>query len=312
MQKQVLLPREVENFYFKNLDTISRGKRAHWLMRHYSWFQDQLSRDLLDEHRSDYVKPTEEGMRREYKRALNNIPTSKISDPVLIEKKEHYYETVAVMRTMLKCLFAYTYFGEDTRAAFIKAMPREEAADIRERLIRDPKNVVDFYVPAPNTLYISEWIYGFKRLDAQFYLDIAKKEINEKDPFSIQRVLYMLTHAIIGETLFYSKKIRRQLGVYRSMMRMIDGIIYRNMKTVRLDIKVEAVMCSRMLNMRMKSEDGIMREAEKSRAEDGSYIIDTHNTFAGTLPSSPSFGEHKNILYVMAGSQAPDYLRSKK
>ncbi|MFH1711687.1 MAG: hypothetical protein ABH846_00415 [Patescibacteria group bacterium] len=180
--------------------------------------------------------------------------------------------------------------------------------EMREQLLSDHQDLSVLSTPGVNFLYLSEWVYDLKHIDPEIYLRIAKEHLDKKDTHSIKRIIYLLTHTIIGETKFYSHRIKRQKVIYRQMMEFVDELIMKSTNLICLDAKVESLLCARLLGYKMKSERMILVEVEKSVSSE-KVLVDLRNIYRGKTPMSLSASEHRNILFVMAMQPTPIHLQ---
>jgi hypothetical protein len=159
---------------------------------------------------------------------------------------------------------------------------------------------------AINTLYLLSKLYpdDFAPIDAKAILALGKT-YDMSDKKSIQMLMYLYTHCIIGETLFYWSPLANGLDEYTSMLVEIDGIIDELYEDINLDNKLEFLVCCRLANYDPRNRDRIYAEAEQS-LDGGGYIVDTHNNNINPLKQSFMMSEHRNVLYVMSQSN-PEY-----
>jgi hypothetical protein len=311
-ENKIIDSEEVENYYFYHLDDLADGKRLHWLIRHHLWFGDSLSKDLLHDFEGNFYKTTELGTLRFYKSLLKDDHRTFIQeqDKIRAEKRQEYSELGKMNRVLFKTLFSYTIFKKDTRPILKKIVDVEQVVLLRDKLWNNEEDIAILSTPAINFLSISAWAYGLEKPDAKKLLHIVNTYQNKKNAFSVSRASYLMTHAIIGESLFYSKRIERDVRTYKHMIRLIDDFFQKSYKHVKLDIKLEALLCSRMLGVKMQTQAKIIDEASKSKDKDGFFIVDALNLQKGKTPHVPSKSEHRNILYIMATHKPPKHLRS--
>lgn len=304
----------IEHYYFYQLDHLQESKKAHWLLRHYLWFQDDLSQTLLRARKDHYIFPSQKATIESYQKILSSSPEKTVKTHVSLRRKKRAkllasdYPRLAKITTMLfKALFAYTIYDTDHRDLLPRIIPKEEILALRKKLLENPDHIRSLSTPAINFLYITEWAYGCKREHPKTYLEIGQN-YTEKD--FVLNTLYLLTHCIIGESRFYSRKIRYNKSVYVKMLVEIDRLLQQHFKELPLDIKTESLLCARLLAKPLEAEKRIQYEISRSMKQKP-YLIDRFNFFRKKSSRQLSASEHRNVLYVMAMNPIPRQLDPK-
>lgn len=307
------LAEDIENYFFYHLDDLREGKRIHWLARHYLWFRDPFSRELLEHDRRHFMKPTSTGTRNAYKRLYNASmkhrgSQKKDRDHVRVMKRAEYPELSAINKLLFRSLFATTIFKQDTRSCLRLAIPKEHIRALRDRLLSNPSDIAVLSTPAVNFLSLTPWAYGLKRIPISFYGPLVAN-IHTANVYEQNRLLYLITHLIIGESLFYAKRITRDTTSLKRLLGIADTAIITHSSSIRLDIKIETLLCAKLLGKRMRSRAPTLREARNSQFDkQHPYVIDIQNAYKGTSLTSPSASEHRNILLVMLEGPDPKHL----
>ena len=123
------------------------------------------------------------------------------------------------------------------------------------------------------------------------------------DP-SVRTILnvYLLTHCIIAETLFYSRSIPEDKWEYYSKVAsMLEHLCTTHWDTMTIDSKLEVALCLQLVGHR---DSGIIERAVTD-AEDG---YDTSEGFIKdpTVPhkNDLEWAEHRNVLYLLVVGDA--------
>lgn len=112
--------------------------------------------------------------------------------------------------------------------------------------------------------------------------------------------VYYLTHAIIGATDFYAKKISPQdEKFYRAFLQRAEEIISTNYVSLKLDIKLEFMVCCRIVGYTSFLNAIIKSECVVSIGKDG-FLIDLYNTKRWKTPITVAWSEHRNVLYLLS------------
>ncbi|MBI2473629.1 hypothetical protein HYV70_03695 [Candidatus Uhrbacteria bacterium] len=294
---------QIEEYYSTHLDRLDDSKKIHWLTRHYLWLSDSKSKDLLFKHKNFFFKPTLLGTRRFYASLYKkSFAHHRRKDSLRKKKINEYPMLYRINRILCKALFSKTLFNKDVRTILPLVIPIKDIVALRQRLMDHQEDMAILSTPALNFLFFSQWAYGLDPVHPKIYLKLAQDQIDQSDVHSLRRIFYLCTHAIIGESLFYSRGISFHKDVYKKMLRFIDQLIQDSFKQISLDMKIESLVCARLLGVKMKSEKDIFDEILGSFSAERPYLIDVLNTYKNKAPSSFSSSEHRNILFVLAMS----------
>lgn len=294
----------VEFYYTGHLDDLSKLKKRHWLLRHYLWFGDRLSKELLDEMRGVYVGSTDSRTQSIFRKIYNKSLCRPLKIKTFIKYRKdvytHYPKLDSIERVMFHALMGGSVFNTNLRSYVKNLVPTEEVSRIRGRLLANPYHLAMISTNCINFLYISEWCYGLKPVNPLLYLTTVCKEYKSKDINHVRLQMYLLTHCIIGESKFYTKAIKKNLKVYKQMMRRLEQLLKANYKKISLDIKLEMLMCANLCGYSCKLKNKILNEAQQSLSKDGDFLVDTLNSHKKRSAKKISGAEHRNILYLMA------------
>jgi hypothetical protein len=112
--------------------------------------------------------------------------------------------------------------------------------------------------------------------------------------------VYYLTHAIIGATDFYAKKIAPTDRLYYTQfLQRAEEIISTNYVSLKLDIKLEFLVCCRIVGYASFLSSIIESECVVSLGNDG-FLIDLYNIKRWKTPTTLAASEHRNVLYLLS------------
>ena len=87
------------------------------------------------------------------------------------------------------------------------------------------------------------------------------------------------------------------------IIQYIEQLITNSFKKISLDIKLEFIVCTKMLNYKSQIENKILQEASSSMSKIGNYIIDIYNDNHDSFKKDFISSEHRNVLYIMADTK---------
>ncbi len=301
----------VREYYDANIDRLI-DKDFHYCSRMYLWTGEQEYKQVLDELQQDYI-------------GLDGASTKKIVESIIIPRKgsyttpdanrQEYFSKYPKLRSynsiLFKVLFAETIYGRDIRPIVRKLVPDQEFIGLYNALRNDKRAVMVLSTHAINYFYnLAHYFSGIKgcedliNLDPDYYLQLAQGYDQDMDGIGIDRVrkyqVYLLTHAVIGASKFYSRRVTG--SVYVEMMRLGEQVIEESYTKVSLDNKLEYLVCAKLCGYKSSLETLILGEAAASLSYTGNFIIDTLNETRTSMSTSNNIctSEHRNVLYLMA------------
>jgi hypothetical protein len=84
------------------------------------------------------------------------------------------------------------------------------------------------------------------------------------------------------------------------MLDELETVISDNYTAINMDNKFEFLVCCKLAGKQSSLESEIFAEAEYSVSEDGTFIVDRHNSNPQTANSTLDLSEHRNVLFIMA------------
>jgi RimK family alpha-L-glutamate ligase len=300
----------VEDYYWKNIFYLF-DKKFHFTSRLFLWDRDKKAEREIKKMRKAYLGLNRKELIKKTEKILadgKNSPIDKILNKELREKYfKKYPQLLAYNRILFKNLFVGTIYNESLRPVIDKIIPRKKFIDLKTKIEKDKRAIAILSTHAINYFYLLEYFLDKRKgvayaINPSLYFDIAKKYAQSKTIKHVDLPLYLITHCIIGESQFYSRKITRHHDLYLEMIKFAESIILNNYFSVSLDNKFEFLVCSELCQYDSNLKDLIFSEADRSFSPSGNFLIDKHNDYKQKNSVKNGFlqAEHRNVLYMMA------------
>lgn len=310
--------RPVAELVRENLDKHigdTPSKALHYASRMYLWTGEPVYRDMLDAAEEEYLGKTEQAT----KERLDKLYSGEGLDAgrVGVTARYNYYDKYPLLRPanrlLYKSLFARTlYKREDIDRHIQKAIGDDQLLDLFNALTKDHDAVRVLSTFAVNFFYLVKAYFekdlkhsNLVLLDPRLFEEIASEydaheangEITHRQKLRLQ--LYLLTHAIIGESKFYARRVTNE--AYKRLAVRAEKLVKQNYFNLTLDCKLELLVACELVGYESHLRDVILNEAEHSLSPIGNFLIDTHNTGSdAALKNKLSQAEHRSVLFLMA------------
>jgi len=216
---------------------------------------------------------------------------------------EKYPQLLSYNHLLFKNLFSQTIYKKNLHPEIEKILPQAKLIALKKKLEKDKEAIAVLSTFAVNYFYVLAYYLNDPKLaNPNLFLDVFKKK-NEQLKNHPDLRAYILTHAIIGESQFYSKGILRHKKIYLKMLAELENIINTNYFQLALDIKFEFLVCCKLCDYSSSLEKIILGEADRSLADNGNFLISRLNDSCGTMTRNILDAEHRNVLFIMANSQ---------
>jgi len=131
---------------------------------------------------------------------------------------------------------------------------------------------------------------GYKKLVKDGKIDKAR---------SVKLQIYLLTHAILGQSRFYARRVKPLQ--YKVFCKKIERLIQNNYYDVSLDNKLEFLVCCQICGYDSGIRKLIEQESKKSISWAGNFLVDTYNSSNDSRTGDClRISEHRNVLYLMS------------
>lgn len=305
------LSNNIYRYYCDHYAELSFDKQLHFASRLYLWDQDDFGASALSGLRSEVTLQGDPAaaLRAVYKQATETIYHGSKNAAGL---RAPYFEKYPHLRTLLVVLFRLTFlesvYGLDARAAFFELFDRTEAEELLKKLLADEPALAILSTHAINALYLYNRVVKNDEtaFDPSLFLRIAHGQYDLENPIHLQLYIYLYTHCIIGESKFYARRLPdRHLETYRRMLGELETLMGQRFAGINLDNKFEFLVCCKLAGYESKLADRIEAEAALSVSDDGTFLVDRHNTNPQTANSTLDLSEHRNVLYLLTHRASP-------
>jgi len=307
--KKIQLSKKVQQYYQNNVPFLPKEKQFHFYSRLYLWSKKSTWNEEVERYRSWFVWSKEN-----ISKSINETYARRDSlSKKLVNHKEYrvsYAQQYPLLgffnHTLFKALFIYTIFNYDIREEIKSHKLFVQIHEYHKKLLQDNEAIFSLSTHAINFLYLYAFLFSDKfsitdKLITKLF-SIAQKGLLKEKTNTILSRNYLLTHCIIGESLFYSQEISSDRNIlYEKFIRELENDIRKNYTITTLDQKFEFLVCAKLLHYSSALEEVIFQEAKNSISPHGSYLVDTLNTHhTSFLRKNLTNSEHRNVLYLMA------------
>lgn len=297
--------RLVLDYYEKNYSYLEE-KKFHYTSRMFLWNKRSIDRKRLDQLKDEYLGKDEDEVRSNLKDILVADPREdRVFGRIAQDLRQNYFtkypEIINFDRMLFRTLFAQTLYGMDLRPDVKKLISDEELLALKDKILNDEKGIETLSTYAINYLYLLENYFNENFIDPDLFLKIALGMKTDKEEL-LRLKVYLLTHCIVGESRFYSQKIKRKKDTYLKMIAELEKVIGENYFNVSLDNKLEFLVACRLTDCSpfKYMEKQIYGEADRSFSSLGNYLVDTLNDKKKTVGDNLIISEHRNVLYLMS------------
>jgi len=283
------------------------SNRVHYASRLFLWLKRDIDKERLTDLKADYLGVDQEEQLAKLREILvkeqdlDKLPclAKKIRMPFF----KKYPSLLKYDSFLFSVLFAHSLYDIDLRDCLDQVIDKADFVKLNNALKQDLPAIAALSTMAINFFYNSQFCFHEDK-DFKVDLDLILKAANSIDENKSKEWLrlkfYLLTHAIIGASQFYYKKIDQDLGKYQLMIKQLEQLITDHLFDIGLDNKLEFLVCCRLLNYKTNNEKIILAEAENSLSDLGNFLVDKWNNHSGKLTDEMQISEHRNVLYLMA------------
>jgi hypothetical protein len=300
------LSNSVYRYYLGNLQQLEFKDRFHFASRIYLWSGSAECRELINSYKAEFSMNNQPELaiklgieRTKNKPDIGTKNTKEIRQPYM----DKYPSLFLYISALINICFLKSIYSIDSSELFYSFFDKQEVDAVFKELYSDDKALSVLSTHAINFLYIYALLVlkDEALIDPNRFISVAKEQYDLTNPLHIQLKIYLYTHCIIADSLFYYRDIDQdKLEAYKIMAEELEQLIKENFNIVRLDNKFEFLVCKKILRLPTTQLDAlIMAEAETSLSEEGHFLIDKRKKSHPTIGSS----EHRNVLFIMANSE---------
>jgi hypothetical protein len=300
------LSNTIYSYYLAHFAELTTEKQFHFAARLQLWCQDPAAPDLLAQLRSQVLDngdalATLKGIIQ----AAEQSPSHGSKNAT--ELRQPYFDRYPMLKTYVLVLFRITFllhmYQVDAHELFFSLFPRQQVDDLEQQLLKDKGAISILSTHAINFLYLYERIIKQQEasLPVDQFLTVGQQSYDLSNVLHLQLLIYLYTHCIIGESLFYFRRLpSKDLALYQAMLASLESLIAAHFKDINLDNKFEFLVCAKILGQTSRLEGQIFAEAHASVSAQGSFLIDklNGNPQRGNITLEAS--EHRNVLFILA------------
>ncbi|MCK4799846.1 hypothetical protein KAS31_02615 [Candidatus Parcubacteria bacterium] len=299
----------IKQYYDNNFDKLDFDAKFHYASRMYLWLGEKKYLKELTNLKSQFIGNNYKETRKLLKELKNSNNAGYVRQEDLRRKYLDKYENLSSYNRLLsKNLFIKTVYNEDISDHILELIKKDELVYLLKKMEKDHNAVAILSTYFVNYFYFSKFIFSQKKynnkfVDPDFFLKIYKKEYNSKNKNEVELMIYLLTHVIICESDFYSKKINQEnKPVLLKMICELEKLIEDKFGEISFDNKLEFLVCCKLLSYQSFLTEEIFNEVNSS-VKGKTYIEDIYNNnFNRSQDPFSRFAEHTNVLYIMASS----------
>ena len=305
------ISKSIYHYYQAHFDELSLSKQFHFASRLDVWSEDAWAHEKVEQLRKQLL-PTGEGAETLRRISDGTLIPLRYGSKGLQALRGPYFARYPKLRTYAAMLYwalqLEHFYGIDARRAVVANVADGELDQLYSDIMNDREAIAALSTYAINFLYLYRRLFHHDAADLSplLFEEIAASvhNRNDSDPRQLQLRLYLLTHCIIADSLFYIRKLpSAHYTDYRHLLEILESTTEQHYATVALDNKFEFLICCRLIGYTSELEEKIIAEASRSFSPHGTFLIDTENT--NRISGSTSLGnsEHRNVLYILTQRQ---------
>ncbi len=299
------LSNSIYQYLLSHFENLPLDKQFHFCSRLATWSNDAACAQLLATMRGSFLATNDPLQTLEMVRDGALIPLLPGNEKLLHLRElsnKAYPQLRATARLLYwAALLDHTY-AVDFRPAVNAMLPRQELAQTYETLLTDHAAIGMLSTHAVNFLFLyKQYVEQVTGPDPALFVAIANEPgvYDLSDPLQLQLCLYLLTHVVIADSMFYTVTPTVARQSYHALLASLELRMAPRLSDITLDNKLEFLVCCKFTGFETALETAILQEAEQSVSSAGSYLVDTRNT---TMTSYTTLekSEHRSVLYIMA------------
>ncbi|MGB4759374.1 MAG: hypothetical protein WBP26_04960 [Candidatus Saccharimonadales bacterium] len=295
---------QIRQYYLDNFALLPTDKQFHFAGRLYSWEHDETCRNHLVALKGLFTGDSKK-ITNDLADIIANPPQAKVNAATV---RQPYFNKYPALRSLMLALFRVRHlqylYDVDCRGQLLSVISQEKLRGLGTTLLEDKAALKVLSTYAINYLYLLELLFPEEEslVDAQEFYRLGKT-YDTQTAENIQLYIYFYTHMIIGDTNFYERAVRDdRLSHYTAMLHDIEQLIQERFDEINLDNKLEFLVCCNICGYETSLRDYIYKECAESVSGNGTFLVDTFNSFQQSNKTSLSDSEHRNVLFIMSTS----------
>jgi glutathione synthase/RimK-type ligase-like ATP-grasp enzyme len=305
----------VELYYENRFSRMTFFNRTHFATRMFLWTRDEKYRTMADSVHDEYIGADSASTDKILRRTLNSRSSDNRSrrGRLLHEKYPLMHQWILIL---FRGLIARTVYNEDISENVRKTINLDDVRRVCREVGSSPELMSQLSSYAVNLIYLYAAVFNENVDDifdvetsasaaaAYFAENVKSGAISAAE--CAAKFTYLLTHAVIGKSQFYSSDVTDQR--YGRLCGMIEAVIRNNYFEAPLDNKLEFLVAAALCGYETDLEKIILSEADQSVSWSGNFITEPVTSSLNKLKLSGreniDDAEHTSVLYLMAESVA--------
>lgn len=300
-----ILSNSVYNYYFSLFDELTLDKQFHFASRLYAVNGDALAKEKLEQLQTTLIGDSTA------RQVLSAIQSGTLfpllpGNADLLETRAPYITKYPHLRDTSRLLYwsamlshAYKF---DTKDALESLTSTYELEKLYNDLLDDHAAIATLSTHAVNYLYLYKRFYKNEAgPDPSLFLAILTNEsrYDYSDPLQLRLAVYMITHALIADTLFYFTPVpKNHMPQHRNTIEQIEAVITEHLELLSIDAQLEFILCCKLVGYVSPLESLVLDESRLELSSAGTFIID-----ASKPTQNLNSSEHRNALYLLCTAQ---------
>lgn len=299
----------IKKNYDNNIKYLPYLYQFHYASRMFLWTKDNKYRQMLDELKNDFIGDSSEQQKKVVQTTYYDFHFTPRLDRQIRNGDIGLYEKVVHYNDILRrYLFGKTIYNVELGKYIEELISKKDLNFIYTELIKNPEAILSISTDAINYIfyikfYFESYYYDSISVDLESLFSLVQYYIKENSSLTrekITQLMYILTHCIIGQSEFYNKPITNKKN-FGNFILLLENTIEDYFFDLGLDIKLEFLMCCKLLNHKTHIKNLILNQAHQSISYHGNYLEDKiRSSHTKSLADRMTLSEHSSVLYIMA------------
>ena len=296
----------VKEYMDKSIKLLSFANQSHYYSRLYLWSKDNEASSFFEQNKKRIIGENLDETHEIIKRILNSkrqkqFPEDTEDNIVRNSLFQKYPNLGKYKNVLFKYLFAKSIYNIDIKHVIEEELDINLLIDLKDELIKNIKDLSQLSTFGVNYLYM---LSNFLEEDIEFSLIesmLSSENFNQFSKSTSSKLsLYLIFHSIIGKSKFYYKEITTEIEEYTSILKQAEDIIYKDYFNISIDLKLEFIICTRLLKYNSFLEKIINNELKDSLSSLGNYLVDKYNSKIKPPKKFFTVSKHRNLLYILS------------
>lgn len=301
---------KINTYYWGHFTDLTFAKQFHFASRQWLWNQDEKAAKFLVSARESFCgNNPPESVEAVLEDIIANLSPEFGSKNAAAERAPYFTKYPLIKKALpllFRLLFIKTVYGIDTREYLYKFVSKNELEQLKSELLQDDKALAILSTHASNFLYLYHrfLLEDEQGFDIKKLYEVGQANYSLNNRTHLQLYIYLYTHCIIGESLFYKRQIPvEKQEIYQKMCEDLEATLQDQFENINLDNKFEILVCFRICGFKSEIAEKIAQEAENSLSPNGDFIIDIHNNNQQKDNVTLEKSEHRNVLAIISDQE---------